>query len=63
MQRANQASGHPIRKLNDRGVIIFLDECFLKRTSWISHWFQEELKVAPDKSNLLYKVVSEFWDL
>jgi Rad3-related DNA helicase len=62
MQRANQASGRPIRKLNDRGVIVFLDERFIERKGWISHWVQKEIKAAPDKPNILYKVISEFWN-
>jgi Rad3-related DNA helicase len=61
MQRANQASGRPIRKLDDRGVIIFLDERFIERKGWISHWLKKELKAAPDKTDLLYTIISEFW--
>lgn len=38
MQRANQASGRPIRKVSDKGVIIFMDSRFKKRLGWISNW-------------------------
>ncbi|MEJ2250371.1 MAG: helicase C-terminal domain-containing protein [Candidatus Lokiarchaeota archaeon] len=63
MQRANQASGRPIRKLEDKGVIIFMDERFKDKYRWISEWVRKELKVLP-KNNLsiLPKVLSFFWN-
>ena len=57
MQRANQASGRPIRKETDKGAIIFMDERFIKRVNWISDWVRKEIEVVYS----LEKPVKEFW--
>jgi len=61
MQRANQASGRPIRKTQDKGAIIFMDERFIKQKAWISHWVQKELKILLDKDSYLIKILRQFW--
>ncbi len=57
MQRANQASGRPIRKETDKGAIIFMDERFIKRVNWISDWVRKEIEVVSS----LEKPMKEFW--
>jgi DNA excision repair protein ERCC-2 len=63
MQRANQASGRPIRKLDDKGVIIFMDKRFKDKYQWISEWVRKELKTLPDnRVKLLEKIIRNFWE-
>jgi DNA excision repair protein ERCC-2 len=61
VQRANQASGRPIRKLKDKGVIIFMDSRFKQKYKWISEWIRNELEIAPDKNGALTRLLSYFW--
>ncbi|TXT59156.1 MAG: ATP-dependent DNA helicase [Promethearchaeota archaeon] len=60
MQRANQASGRPIRKTKDKGAIIFMDERFIKQKSWISNWVQKELKIISEDNNYLQRILNKF---
>ncbi len=61
MQRANQASGRPIRKESDKGAIIFMDSRFHDKKGWISEWVRKEIKIIPDKKNVIYTILSQFW--
>ncbi len=62
IQRANQASGRPIRKITDKGAIIFLDSRFKAKNKWISEWIREEIEIIPDKPNALIQVLNPFWN-
>ncbi|TFG06727.1 MAG: hypothetical protein EU539_06860 [Promethearchaeota archaeon] len=61
IQRANQASGRPIRKLNDKGAIIFMDSRFKDKYKWISEWIRKELEMVPDRKNALTQYLDPFW--
>lgn len=61
VQRANQASGRPIRKIMDKGAIIFLDSRFKAKSKWISKWIRNELEIVPDKPNALLQTLHPFW--
>lgn len=61
MQRANQASGRPIRRKTDKGLIIFMDERFTKRVKWISKWVRDEIKVVPDRRGIIASLSKPFW--
>jgi DNA excision repair protein ERCC-2 len=61
IQRANQASGRPIRKISDKGAIIFMDSRFKAKYKWISEWLREELEIIPDKPNALIQNLAPFW--
>ncbi|MFX0144727.1 MAG: helicase C-terminal domain-containing protein [Candidatus Hodarchaeota archaeon] len=61
VQRANQASGRPIRKITDKGAIIFMDSRFKAKYKWISDWIRKELELIPDKQNAIYQNLSNFW--
>jgi DNA excision repair protein ERCC-2 len=63
IQRANQASGRPIRKIKDKGAIIFMDSRFKQKSKWISEWIRKELEIIPDSPNTLLKNLSSFWNL
>lgn len=61
MQRANQASGRPIRKLTDKGAIIFMDGRFVKKKQWIAPWVQKQIRIIPDKKGKLGETIARFW--
>ncbi len=61
IQRANQASGRPIRKIKDKGAIIFMDSRFKQKAKWISEWVRKEIEVVPDKPNVLLQNLNSFW--
>ncbi|UCD00770.1 MAG: hypothetical protein JSV23_07740 [Promethearchaeota archaeon] len=61
IQRANQASGRPIRKISDKGAIIFMDSRFKTKYKWISDWVRKELEIIPDKPNAITQNLYPFW--
>lgn len=63
IQRANQASGRPIRKISDKGALIFMDSRFKAKYKWISDWVRKELEIIPDKPNAISQNLSPFWNL
>ena len=62
IQRANQASGRPIRKAEDKGAIIFMDRRFKNNYMWISNWVKKEIEVVPDKKNSIIQHLYPFWN-
>ncbi|MFX1377501.1 MAG: helicase C-terminal domain-containing protein [Promethearchaeota archaeon] len=61
VQRANQASGRPIRKISDKGVIVFMDSRFKSKHKWISDWIRKEIEIIPDIPNVIFQNLSSFW--
>jgi DNA excision repair protein ERCC-2 len=62
IQRANQASGRPIRKLTDKGALVFMDSRFKAKSNWISSWVRNELEFIPDKKNAIIQNLYPFWN-
>ncbi len=62
IQRANQASGRPIRKIADKGAIIFMDSRFKTKYKWISEWIRKELEIIPDRPDAIFKNLNPFWN-
>lgn len=62
IQRANQASGRPIRKANDKGSMIFMDSRFKEKYQWISDWVRKEIEIVPDQDNALTQHLYPFWN-
>lgn len=62
VQRANQASGRPIRKITDKGAIIFMDSRFKTKYKWISEWIRKELEIIRDKPNAIFQTLTPFWN-
>jgi len=62
VQRANQASGRPIRKIVDKGAIIFMDSRFKSKYKWISDWIRNELEIVPDRKNAIIQHLYPFWN-
>lgn len=63
IQRANQASGRPIRKIEDKGAIIFLDSRFKSKLNWISNWIKDQIEIVPDNKNAITQQLFPFWSL
>ncbi len=61
VQRANQAAGRPIRKIDDKGAIIYLDSRFLDKSNWISDWIQEVMEYVPDAPDAIKNALLPFW--
>jgi DNA excision repair protein ERCC-2 len=63
MKKASQAAGRPIRTLEDKGAIIFLDYRFSTAycKSFLPSWITKELKVLPDKKDVLAAAVTDFF--
>ncbi len=61
IQRANQASGRPIRKIKDKGSIVFLDSRFKQKYRWISEWIRNEIQIIPDRKGIITHLLFEFW--
>ena len=63
MTRAIQAAGRPVRRLDDRGAIVMLDQRFASKylLRFIPSWLQEVLQVVPDNpSDVAHQVESFF---
>ncbi len=63
MKKATQAAGRPIRTLEDRGAIIFLDYRYSMAycRNYIPSWITNGMKVIQDKQGLLAQEVSGFF--
>jgi DNA excision repair protein ERCC-2 len=63
MKKASQAAGRPIRTLEDKGAIVFLDYRFSTAycKSFLPSWITSVMKVLPDKKGLLAAEVSSFF--
>ncbi len=63
MKKASQAAGRPIRTLDDRGAIVFLDFRFATNycKNFLPSWLTSGMKVLPDKKGVLATEVSNFF--
>ncbi len=63
MKKASQAAGRPIRTLDDRGAIVFLDFRFATNycKNFLPSWITNGMKVLPDKRGVLASEVSNFF--
>jgi DNA excision repair protein ERCC-2 len=61
-QRANQASGRPIRRAIDRGCLVFMDRRFKEQYNWISDWVKKQLEIIPDQKNAIIQNLYPFWN-
>jgi DNA excision repair protein ERCC-2 len=65
MKKASQAAGRPIRTLEDRGAIVFLDYRFATSycRSFLPSWISNEMKVLPNSDKILAHEIREFFKL
>jgi DNA excision repair protein ERCC-2 len=63
MTRAVQAAGRPVRRLDDRGAIVLLDQRFATPylLRFIPSWLKETLQVVPDDSEIVAHRVESFF--
>ncbi len=63
MKKATQAAGRPIRTLEDKGAIVFLDYRFGSAycKSFIPSWITNGIKTLPDKPGVLGDAVRAFF--
>jgi DNA excision repair protein ERCC-2 len=63
MKKASQAAGRPIRTLQDRAAIVFLDYRFATQycRSFLPSWIRDNLKVLPDEDNVIARELSLFF--
>jgi len=65
LKKAAQAAGRPIRTLEDRGAIIFLDHRFA--TPYCQHylpvWLRRGMKTLPDQDNAVAKELTGFYNI
>jgi DNA excision repair protein ERCC-2 len=65
MKKASQAAGRPIRTLEDRGAIVFLDYRFATGycRSFLPAWINSGLKVVPFADKILAQEIRDFFKL
>ncbi len=65
MKRASQAAGRPIRTLDDRGAIVFLDYRFATNycRSFLPSWISNGMKILPDNKGVLAGEISNFFEI
>jgi len=63
LRKASQAAGRPIRSLDDRGAIIFMDYRFSTAycRRYLPVWIRENLKILPDKPGVIAKELMSFF--
>jgi DNA excision repair protein ERCC-2 len=63
LKRAAQAAGRPIRTLEDRGAIIFLDQRFTTQycQSYLPVWIRRGLKTLPDEDKAIANELTRFY--
>jgi DNA excision repair protein ERCC-2 len=63
MTRAVQAAGRPVRRLDDRGAIVLLDQRFATPylARFIPSWLKETLQVVPDNPEIIAHRVESFF--
>ncbi len=63
MKKASQAAGRPIRTLEDRGAIVFLDYRFATNycRSFLPLWISNGMKVLPPEKGVLAEEISGFF--
>jgi DNA excision repair protein ERCC-2 len=63
MKKASQAAGRPIRTLEDRGAIVFLDYRYATSycRGFLPSWINDGLKVAPNENGVLARGVRDFF--
>jgi DNA excision repair protein ERCC-2 len=63
MKKASQCAGRPVRTLDDKGAIVFLDHRFASSycKSFLPSWVLRDLKVLPAKDGVLAEEVRRFF--
>jgi DNA excision repair protein ERCC-2 len=64
LKKAAQAAGRPIRTLEDRGAIVFLDHRFATSycQSFLPLWIRSGMKTLPDEDNAITNELTKFYN-
>jgi DNA excision repair protein ERCC-2 len=64
MKKASQAAGRPIRTLDDRGAIVFMDYRFATSycRNFIPAWITDTMKVLPNEQGVLAREIKGFFE-
>lgn len=64
LKRAAQAAGRPIRTLEDRGAIVFLDQRFTTQycQNYLPVWIRRGLKTLPDEDRAIADELTRFYE-
>lgn len=64
MKKASQAAGRPIRTLEDRGAIIFMDYRFATGycQRFLPSWIRQNIKTLPDKNGKIAQELTTFFN-
>jgi len=64
LKKAAQAAGRPIRTLEDRGAIVFLDYRYATAycQRFLPLWIRRGMKMLPDKEELITQELTAFFD-
>lgn len=62
IRKSNQAAGRPIRKLDDRGAIIFLDERFTWKyiKQYLASWVTDTMQIVPNEKGVIAAHLRKF---
>ncbi len=65
MKKASQAAGRPIRTLDDRGAIVFLDYRFATNycRGFLPAWITNGMKTLPNEKDVLAREISNFFKI
>ncbi len=65
MKKASQAAGRPIRTLDDRGAIVFLDYRFATNycRGFLPAWISNGMKTLPNEKDALAREISNFFKI
>jgi len=65
LKKAAQAAGRPIRSLEDRGAIVFLDHRFATAycQNFLPLWIRRGMKTLPDQDNAIADELIKFYEL
>jgi DNA excision repair protein ERCC-2 len=63
LKKAAQAAGRPIRTLEDRGAILFMDYRFASQycQSFLPIWIRREMKTLPDEDGIITGELERFY--
>ncbi len=65
MKKASQAAGRPIRTLDDRGAIVFLDYRFATNycRGFLPAWISNGMKTLPNEKDVLAREINNFFKI
>ena len=60
-EKSNQACGRPIRKMDDKGAVILMDDRFVNYGDLLSNWIQEFIQEVPNSDGAMGSTLRQFF--